>query len=311
MTAFEVLTMGRIGVDLYPQQVGVGLDEVESFGKYLGGSASNVAVAAARYGRRTAVITRTGEDPFGRFLHQALRGYGVDDRYVTPGQGPAHAGDVLRDLPAGRLPAVLLPPAQGARPGDHAERAGPRRHQGRRRVLGHRHRPVRGAEPHRHPGRPRSEKRKRHHRPGPGLPPDVLAVPRGGQALGAAGPAARDRRGGQPRRVRHRGRRAGPAEGGAESCTKPGSSWPSSSRAPRASSPAKTQHHHRGTPGAGRRHERPRRRRRVRRGAVPRAAGRLGHRAGDALRERRRGHRGVAAGLLGRHADGGRGRRSS
>ena len=80
---FEVLTMGRIGVDLYPQQVGVGLDEVESFGKYLGGSASNVAVAAARYGRRTAVITRMGEDPFGTFLHTALRGYGVDDRFVT------------------------------------------------------------------------------------------------------------------------------------------------------------------------------------------------------------------------------------
>jgi len=73
MSAFEVLTMGRIGVDLYPQQAGVGLDEVESFGKYLGGSASNVAVAAARYGRRTAVITRTGEDPFGTFLHTALR----------------------------------------------------------------------------------------------------------------------------------------------------------------------------------------------------------------------------------------------
>ncbi|HEU5384464.1 MAG TPA: 5-dehydro-2-deoxygluconokinase [Streptosporangiaceae bacterium] len=84
MTSFEVLTMGRIGVDLYPQQVGVGLDQVESFGKYLGGSASNVAVAAARYGRRAAVITRTGDDPFGRFLHQALRKYGVDDRYVTP-----------------------------------------------------------------------------------------------------------------------------------------------------------------------------------------------------------------------------------
>src|ERR1700755_805590 len=80
---FEVLTMGRIGVDLYPQQVGVGLDEVESFGKYLGGSASNVAVAAARSARRTAVITRTGQDPFGTFLHTALRGYGVDDRYVT------------------------------------------------------------------------------------------------------------------------------------------------------------------------------------------------------------------------------------
>jgi 5-dehydro-2-deoxygluconokinase len=82
-SAFEVLTMGRLGVDLYPQQVGVGLDEVETFAKYLGGSAANVAVAAARYGRRAAVISRTGEDPFGTFLHQALRGYGVDDRYVT------------------------------------------------------------------------------------------------------------------------------------------------------------------------------------------------------------------------------------
>ncbi len=75
--------MGRIGVDLYPQQVGVSLREVETFGKYLGGSATNVAVAAARYGRRSAVITRTGEDPFGEFLHDALHGFGVDDRYVT------------------------------------------------------------------------------------------------------------------------------------------------------------------------------------------------------------------------------------
>jgi 5-dehydro-2-deoxygluconokinase len=75
--------MGRVGVDIYPLQVGVGLAEVETFGKYLGGSPTNVAVAAARYGRRVAVITRTGADPFGEFVHSALRGYGVDDRYVT------------------------------------------------------------------------------------------------------------------------------------------------------------------------------------------------------------------------------------
>jgi 5-dehydro-2-deoxygluconokinase len=80
---FDVLTMGRIGVDVYPQQVGVSLREVSSFGKYLGGSATNVAVAAARYGRRSAVITRTGADPFGEYLHDALGRFGVDDRYVT------------------------------------------------------------------------------------------------------------------------------------------------------------------------------------------------------------------------------------
>jgi 5-dehydro-2-deoxygluconokinase len=84
MSVFEVLTMGRIGVDLYPLQAGVGLEDVETFGKWLGGSATNVAVAAARHGRRTAVISRTGADPFGRFIHAALRGYGVDDRFVTP-----------------------------------------------------------------------------------------------------------------------------------------------------------------------------------------------------------------------------------
>jgi 5-dehydro-2-deoxygluconokinase len=81
--SFDVLTMGRIGVDVYPLQTGVSLRDVTTFGKYLGGSATNVAVAAARYGRRTAVITRTGEDPFGEFLHDALRRFGVDDRYVT------------------------------------------------------------------------------------------------------------------------------------------------------------------------------------------------------------------------------------
>jgi 5-dehydro-2-deoxygluconokinase len=87
MPADEVLTMGRIGVDLYPQQIGVSLREVRTFEKFLGGSPTNVAVAAARYGRRSAVISRTGADPFGEFIHDALRGFGVDDRFVTPVEG--------------------------------------------------------------------------------------------------------------------------------------------------------------------------------------------------------------------------------
>jgi 5-dehydro-2-deoxygluconokinase len=83
MPALDVLTMGRVGVDIYPLQAGVALEDVATFGKYLGGSATNVAVAAARLGRSAAVITRTGADPFGRFVHQALKRYGVDDRFVT------------------------------------------------------------------------------------------------------------------------------------------------------------------------------------------------------------------------------------
>ncbi|MFD7261537.1 5-dehydro-2-deoxygluconokinase [Streptomyces sp. NPDC059874] len=80
---FDLITMGRIGVDLYPLTTGVSLAEVETFGKFLGGSPSNVAVAAARLGRRTAVITRTGADPFGAYLRAELRRFGVDDRWVA------------------------------------------------------------------------------------------------------------------------------------------------------------------------------------------------------------------------------------
>ncbi|CAM5619008.1 hypothetical protein SFUMM280S_07071 [Streptomyces fumanus] len=52
--------------------------------EFLGGSAANVAVAAARLGRAAAVISRTGDDPFGAYLHRALAEFGVDDRWVTP-----------------------------------------------------------------------------------------------------------------------------------------------------------------------------------------------------------------------------------
>ncbi|OEV02789.1 5-dehydro-2-deoxygluconokinase [Streptomyces oceani] len=98
--SFDVLTMGRIGVDIYPLQTGVGLAEVDTFAKFLGGSATNVAVAAARLGRTSAVITRTGTDPFGDYCHQALREFGVDDRWVTP----------VRDLPTPVTFCEIFPP---------------------------------------------------------------------------------------------------------------------------------------------------------------------------------------------------------
>lgn len=79
---FDVLAFGRSGVDIYPQQIGVGLEEVSSFGKFLGGSAANVAVAAARLGESSALISGVGDDPFGRFVRAELARLGVDNRYV-------------------------------------------------------------------------------------------------------------------------------------------------------------------------------------------------------------------------------------
>jgi 5-dehydro-2-deoxygluconokinase len=81
MSPFEVVTMGRVGVDLYPLEPGP-LEGVSRFGRFLGGTATNVAVAAARLGRRAAVVTKVGDDAFGGYVRQALTGFGVDARFV-------------------------------------------------------------------------------------------------------------------------------------------------------------------------------------------------------------------------------------
>jgi 5-dehydro-2-deoxygluconokinase len=80
-SSLEVLTVGRVGVDLYPEQPGP-LADVRSFAKFLGGTATNVAVGAARLGRRTAILTKVGDDGFGTYVRSALREFGVDASYV-------------------------------------------------------------------------------------------------------------------------------------------------------------------------------------------------------------------------------------
>jgi 5-dehydro-2-deoxygluconokinase len=77
----DLLTVGRVGVDLYPQQSGP-LHEVTSFARFLGGTATNVAVGAARLGRRSAVLTKVGPDGFGTYVRRALTDFGVDASYV-------------------------------------------------------------------------------------------------------------------------------------------------------------------------------------------------------------------------------------
>jgi 5-dehydro-2-deoxygluconokinase len=77
----ELLTVGRVGVDLYPLQEGP-LKDVSTFQKFLGGTATNVAVGASRLRRRTAVLTKVGPDGFGDYVRQALQGFGVDPSYV-------------------------------------------------------------------------------------------------------------------------------------------------------------------------------------------------------------------------------------
>jgi 5-dehydro-2-deoxygluconokinase len=83
MTApLDLLTIGRISTDLYAEQLGVALGGVQTFRKSIGGTATNVAVAAARLGRRAAVFTKVGNDPFGDYVVEKLHSFNVDTRFV-------------------------------------------------------------------------------------------------------------------------------------------------------------------------------------------------------------------------------------
>ena len=82
MADLELLTVGRISIDLYCGQLGAGWREAETFSEAVGGSPTNVAIAAARLGRRAALYTKVGADPFGEVALQELRDFGVDVRFV-------------------------------------------------------------------------------------------------------------------------------------------------------------------------------------------------------------------------------------
>jgi 5-dehydro-2-deoxygluconokinase len=83
MHPLDALVIGRSGVDIYPLQVGVSLEDVTSFGKFLGGTAANVAVATARLGHSVALISGVGTDPFGRFVARELGRLGVDNTHLV------------------------------------------------------------------------------------------------------------------------------------------------------------------------------------------------------------------------------------
>ena len=81
-TPLDLVAIGRVSVDLYGQQLGSRLEDVATFAKGVGGCPANVAIGAARLGLKSALITRVGDEPMGRFVREQLEREGVDTRGV-------------------------------------------------------------------------------------------------------------------------------------------------------------------------------------------------------------------------------------
>ena len=68
----DIICMGEMVIDFIPG------DKAYTFIQYPGGAPANVAVAAARNGLRSGMITKVGNDDFGHFLFNVLRKEGVE-----------------------------------------------------------------------------------------------------------------------------------------------------------------------------------------------------------------------------------------
>jgi 5-dehydro-2-deoxygluconokinase len=79
----EAVVMGRVGVDLYPNELETPLRAVRTFTRFVGGFAGNVATGLARLGVRTAIVSRVGDDGHGEFVRDFLAGEGVDVRFLA------------------------------------------------------------------------------------------------------------------------------------------------------------------------------------------------------------------------------------
>lgn len=79
---YDIITIGRAGIDLYSLDYYTPLEEVRRFARYVGGSAANVAVGAARLGLRSAIITRVSDDELGEYIIRQLSRMGVDTRFI-------------------------------------------------------------------------------------------------------------------------------------------------------------------------------------------------------------------------------------
>ena len=75
--------MGRVGIDLYPNELETPLSEVRAFTRFVGGFAGNVATGLARLGVRTAIVSRVGADGHGDFVRSWLANEGVDVRFLA------------------------------------------------------------------------------------------------------------------------------------------------------------------------------------------------------------------------------------
>jgi 5-dehydro-2-deoxygluconokinase len=78
----EAGVMGRVGADIYPNEINTPLSRVRTFTRFAGGFAANVSTGLARLGVRAAIISGVGDDGHGEFVRAFLQEESVNVRWL-------------------------------------------------------------------------------------------------------------------------------------------------------------------------------------------------------------------------------------
>ena len=103
---YDVLTFGRASIDLYSNDLGAPFEEISSFGAFVGGSSTNIAVCCARLGLNTVLLTGLGDDQVGKFILRFLTQEGIHTEYIPTIPESRTSAVILGIEPPDRFPLV-------------------------------------------------------------------------------------------------------------------------------------------------------------------------------------------------------------
>jgi 5-dehydro-2-deoxygluconokinase len=104
---YDVLTIGRVSMDLFAQNIGAPFEEITGFDTSVGGSPTNIAIGCSRLGLQAALLTAVGDDMVGRLVVHRLRKEGVDTSYIPVKPGAQTGLAIVGVQPPDRFPLTF------------------------------------------------------------------------------------------------------------------------------------------------------------------------------------------------------------
>lgn len=100
----DLVTLGRINLDLFSQDIGADFEDITGFDAMAGGSPANIAIGASRLGSTTAMLSKLGKDRVGDLNLRYMDDEGVDITHIGRVEGKLSSLALLGVQPPSNFP---------------------------------------------------------------------------------------------------------------------------------------------------------------------------------------------------------------